>query len=107
MTSETATSEVAAARPTNRWLSITALVFGILVPLAAVTTVLWASHTPGEGSLGVAVLGLMAIIALAVIALVAGIVALASARPKWPAVIGLVLTVLTAGAIVYAIIPKG
>ncbi|MFE7846424.1 hypothetical protein ACFUTX_14665 [Microbacterium sp. NPDC057407] len=94
MTDQTAPAPGAPATPTShRGLAVAAAILG--VSTVATLAIGWAlaANAAGMEGLGIAVMTLFAITIVGVVSLTVGIFAVVLSRPRWPAVVGLVLTV--------------
>jgi hypothetical protein len=90
---------------TGRGIGITALVLAIATPVAAAVGWLWTALTPGPGALGVAILALMGVAAVAGVAILIAIMSLFLSRPNILAKLSLVLVGATAVVLFLLIFP--
>lgn len=92
-------------QPTGRAVGVTAMALAIATPVAAVGGWLWTALTPGPGALGVAILALMGVAAVAGVAMLVAIMSLFISRPNILAKLSLVLVGATAIVLFLLIFP--
>lgn len=99
------TEPIVIARPKGHGLGVTALVLAIATPVAALVGWVWAGMTPGMGGLGIAVMALFVVGALALVAIVVGLISLGVSKPNSLAKLSLLLLAATAVVLLLVIFP--
>lgn len=87
--------DAAQMTPARTGLARTCLGFGIATAAIVLVGYIWANNTHTEAALGIAGLAAMAGAVLGLIALLLGLISLFISRPKWPAIVGIALTLIT------------
>lgn len=104
MTAQNSAPDAARTRTTGGGLARTALILGIVAAVLAVAGSIVAAMSPGEGMLVTGIWAVLLVGFVGIVAAVVGVIALVKGRRRVPALIGLVLAVLS---IVVVLIPFG
>jgi hypothetical protein len=89
------TTSAPTAAPAHRALAATSAVLGVSTAVTLAIGWSLAASAPGMEGLAIGVMALFAIVIIGFASLVVGIFAVSLSRPRWAAVVGLVLTVAT------------